>query len=396
MIHITPDEAQELYATAGRHFVQYYLSHAQKHLLDFEAQSEELANFQVALSICEQKQWWTTFGQLLEATRFAMQDRGHWIEYRQWLELLLQQADPANQLSDQTLYLTLLDDYAALIHTQGERDVAVKIYREIIERADQQQDLIRGFAHYGLGQVYFAAGQHTKAAEQWQLASSIAEQSGESGFMAITDYFLNSAEDKAAPLVSMEIKAGNSFPKAQIWKKYFEEHFRARRYFDTQELTKAQESYGLVCDLAKQLGDQDGLSLALFHLGEIARMSDQPSLALRYYCESEQIAQKLNHHLGLALIYDGFSRIHLGRGRYDLARPYLEECVRLERQFGESNALSERLFMLGYARANTGSLDEAAACFREAKKLFARLSPERAAKVEQALNRLEAVMDRPK
>jgi tetratricopeptide (TPR) repeat protein len=394
--HITPDKAQELYATAEYQFVQYYLSHAQKHLMDFEAQGEELANFQVALSICEHKHWWKIFGQFLEVIRFAIQNQGHWIEYRQWLELILQQPDIANQLNDQTLYLTLMDDYATLIHTQGEREAAIEIYREIIEKVDQQQNLIKAYAHYGLGQIHFAAGQHIEAANQWQLASSIAEQLGESGFIAITHYLLDSTEDKVAPLMSMEIKDGNSFPKEQIWKKYFEEHFRGRRYFDAQQLTKAQESYTLVCDLAKQLNDQEGLSLALFHLGEIARMIDQPQLALRYYHDSEQIAQKLNHHSGISLIYNGISRVHLGQERYDLARPYLEESVHLERQFGESNALAERLFMLGYAKANTGSLDEAVACFRETKKLFTRLSPGRVAEVEQVLKRLEAVMDRSK
>jgi tetratricopeptide (TPR) repeat protein len=397
MTYVTSNVAQEVYEVASRNFVHYYLSYAQIHRLDFDIQSEELANFQKALSICRQKQWWAKLGQLLEATRFSLQDRGHWIEYREWLELLLQEPNLASLLLDeQTLYLTLLDDYAGLIYTQGERTTAVEIYKAIIQTSDQQRHMIKAYAHYGLGQIYFTAGQFTEAAEQWQLAATIAEESGESEFTVITNYFLNKVEGTATSPISMEIKDGKSFPKAAIWKKYVDEQFRARQYFDAQELTKAQKAYTLVCNLARQVGDEDGLAMALFHLGEIANLMNQSSLALRYYHDSEEIAQKLNNYIGLTLIYTSIGRIHVWQERYDLARPYLEESVRLERRFGDTEALADGLYMLGYARANTGNLSEGAACFQEAKELFSKAAPEQTAKVERALSRLEAVLDMSK
>lgn len=388
MADVSTEAAQEIYAAASHHFVHYYLSFAQEHRLDSTAQAEEMGNFQAALSLCKQNRWWATFGHLLEAIRYVVLERGYWAEYRRWLELVLQQP----LACDQTLYLTLLDDYAGLLHTQGQAEVAIQIYQEILETAEQA--LTKAYAHYGLGHAYFAAGERWKAAEQWELANELAGQSGQPGTVAITNYFLNSVRGEAAPLVSLEIMEGESFPKAHTWKRYFKEQFRARRYFDRRELIKAQESYAVVCNLAKELSDQDGLALALFHLGEIARMMGDASLALRYYHDSEQIAQRLDNHIGLVNVYEGIARVQLGLHRYDLARPYLEECVRLERQFSAGEALAERLFMLGYARANTKNIGGAKACFREAKELFAQVAPERAAKVEQALNRLNSVADK--
>lgn len=394
MTDVTSAVAQEIYEAASGNLVHYYLSFAQARRLDFDVQTEELANFQKALSICQQKHWWVKLGQLLEAIRFSLQDQGHWTEYREWLELLLQKPRLASLLLDeQTLYLTLLDDYAGLIYTQGERAKAIELYQEIIQTAGQQQSMIKSYAYYGLGQIYFTGGQFTQAAEQWQLAAAIAEEAGVSDLTVIAGYFLDKVIDRATPPVAMEIKDEEAFPKAAIWKKYFNEQFRARHYFDAQELTKAQETYELVCNLARQIRDEDGLAIALFHLGEIANLRKQPSLALRYYHDSEAIAQKLKNYIGLALVYASIGRVHLWQDRYDLARPYLEESTRLERRFGETEALADSLFLLGYARANTGSLDEGATCFREAKALFSRLAPEQTAKVEQALSRLEAVMD---
>ena len=61
----------------------------------------------------------------------------------------------------------------------------------------------------------------------------------------------------------------------------------------------------------------------------------------------------------------------MGLGRYYQARPYLEADGRLERQLGHRQALADHPFLLGYARANNGNLEESQANFHEAERLFA-------------------------
>lgn len=378
---LTQETARELYAGAGRRFVHHYLSYARLH--DQETQAGELANLQAAMSICRQYQWWEKLAELCGAVRFTMLDKGYWIEYRGWLELILQQAAAGHEI-DKHLYLPLLDDYAELLINQGEPGEAILLYQRILETAGDQPS-ITSSAHFGLGVAYFASGKSEEAEAQWQLATEAAEKIGLLGWKTVTDYILTvQRKGWADPHVSIEVESTRLTPSLALWKEHLETHIRARSYFDGDDLTNAEKAYGRVIELAVQLDDQDSLSLALFHLGEIARLRDETSLALRYYQQSKKIADRLENQIGLVNIYSGMARVYMGLERYDQARPYLEAYVRLERQLGHRQALADHLFLLGYARANTGSLEESEASFQEAERLFAEVEPERVAAAARA------------
>lgn len=387
---LTQDTAREVYAAAGRRFVHHYLSHAQLHAQAQEIQAGELANIQTAMSICRQYQWWEKLAEFCDAIRFTMLDKGYWIEYRGWLEAVLQQPALITEI-DHSLILTLLDDYASLIFTQGEPDTAVAIYGRIMAMAGDQDHLVRAYAHYGLGLSYFVAGRLAEAEEQWRQASDAAERAGHSDLGAITGFLLSTQnQGQNLPDVAIDVP-DNVNPDLKRQKEYMETQFRAHRHLFKNELELAEESFTRVCHIATQLDDQGGLALNLYHLGEIARVTDRPDLALDYYLRAEAIAHKLGNKIGLISLYSGMARLYLSLGNYAEARPYLEEGVRLERQFANRKLLAELLFMLGYARANTGSLDESTASFQEAERLFAEVEPERMAAAARALRRLEEV-----
>lgn len=386
--------AYKVYVDANKRFVEFYLKYAQTEILNFDDQKQELANLLKALSICERQQWWTQLSLMLEAIRFSLEDLGYWTDYKRYLELLLFRKDVLTFVKDRLLYLTLLDDYSSLLYTQGERDNALALYKDLVVFASQEaDDLMLAYAYYGIGQVLLTIGQLNVAEEYWQLASRHAQNVGETSIASITNYLLSSARGEVGPSLKVEIKAGHNFPKMVEWKRYIEGQFTARRYFDSKQLPQAQLAYLEVCGLAKQLDDQDGLSLALFHLAEISRMSDQPTQAVRYYRESEQIALRLNNHIGLASTYAGLGRVYLFRERYDLALPYLEECVRLEREFGEDIALAENLHLLAYAAANTGNPQYAKICLQEARTIFVKFSADQISQIDNDLARLQAAVN---
>lgn len=392
MASISQKTAQSIYAAANREFIRYYLAYAHDRVLDMMALGAEYANFRTALSRCAEAGDWVAFTDLLESTRFAIQHFGYWNEYRQWLELILKHVQGVQQISQHAAYLTLLEDYATLLHTYGARQAAITHYRKTIQLAEQQQAFqVQAHARLGLGHVYFSSGQLAAAQAEWQQANALAVQAGIPSFSAVTNYLLaGPSENKASVIV--ELLDPDNIPQAKRWQTYITAQFRARQHFDRQALADAHADYLLACRLAEILGDQDGLALGQFHLGEIARMTNQSNQALRYYYQSEEIARRLNNHIGLASIYAGIAHVFISQEQYARARPYLEEAVHLERELGHEKALAERLLLLGYARANTGSLAQAAESFEEADKLFAHCAPEEATRARKALDRLDAVM----
>ena len=90
-------------------------------------------------------------------------------------------------------------------------------------------------------------------------------------------------------------------------------------------------------------------------------------------------------------LYSAIGLVYLQQQRFDLARPYLEQSVTLEREAGDQRQVAENLYWLGYAVANTGDLEQAEQVFEESLAVFTRLDSPRAPDVRQALSRLRAV-----
>jgi len=393
MSGITPENIRQFYSEANRRFVRFYLNYSRQNILDLEAQKEELENLLTALSISEQQAWWEIYLQLVETVRFLLLDLGYWLEYRHFLEQIVSHQNLFLDSEHQESYLHLLDDYASLLLSQGEPEKSSLLYQQIIDYAsEKRQSQLLLFAYLGLGTIYFSSRQLDQAQKYWQLAATEGDVRGQTWVRLLTDYLLAFAKDETGSLLEVEIEAEYPLQNKDHWKRYFEVTFQAWRHFNRQELSQAQQLFLEMAALAQQLEDQDGQALAFFQLGEIARMTDQFDQSLAHYRMSEQLALRMNNHLGLASVYAGIGRLHLLRNRYDLARPYLEMCVRLEQEMKNDRALAQNLYLLGYAAANTGDPGYAEKCFLQARTLFSRIDPDQASKIDETIERLRAVV----
>ena len=85
-------------------------------------------------------------------------------------------------------------------------------------------------------------------------------------------------------------------------------------------------------------------------------------LALKYLRESESIFREANHFVGLATSLVWSSNIALWRGQYDVARPMLEEAMRIYEQFGlQGSSSSSPMGSLGRLHLGLGNYAQARA-----------------------------------
>jgi len=138
--------------------------------------------------------------------------------------------------------------------------------------------------------------------------------------------------------------------------------------------------------------EKQGEALVLYYLGLIAQREGDLNSALESYDRSLAIATNLKDRTGLILLHSSIGMAHLQSERYDLARPYLEQCVNLLRDDSDQKRLADNLYWLGYALANTGDLKLAERAFEESKSIFSVLEFERVADVEKALSKLREVI----
>lgn len=155
---------------------------------------------------------------------------------------------------------------------------------------------------------------------------------------------------------------------------------------------QARHQYLEALELAREEGERQGEALALYQLGQIAHWEGDLPLALDCYRQSEAIARQMDDRTGLMALYSAIGLVYLQQQRFDLAHPYLEESVTLEREAGDQRQVAENLYWLGYAVANTGDLEQAEQVFQESLAIFTCLGSPRAQDAREALSRLHAVM----
>ncbi len=386
--------ANAIYAEAQHRFVSYYVGLAEKQQADQVAQGEELPNLVASLKACREHHWWRELGLILLTVGGVLVDQGFWEQYREWLEAALQSPEIVRSQADRELYLELLDSYATAISSHGHPERALTVYRQIIDLAQQSQKLddVLANAYYGLGTTLFICRRSDEARSAWREAVAVAHRIGDQTIPATVEYFLTEGQSDADILRSLPKASAGPLAKLSGWRHYAEGQLRASRLVRAERYAEAQVAYQQLVVQAEELNELHGLAIALFHLGQIAALTGKEEDALQLLHRSEKIAAQMNDHVGLALIYSSLGLIHLKRNRFDLGRPYLEESVRLEREYGETSALAEDLYWLGYALANTGDLERGQTCFQEAKTLFAKTDQTRVEDVENAISRLRAVI----
>ena len=301
-----------------------------------------------------------------------------------------------HSLEDRELYLELLDSYAMAVNSHGEPELAQAFYGQVIQLAEKDGlDDVLAYAYYGLGTTHFICHQSDQAKAYWHKAVAIAERIGNQAIPASVKYFLTPDQSHADILRSVQEARDGPLAKLGKWRHYAESQLRAYSLIRSDRYEEAKAAYEQVVAQAMELNEQQGLAIALFHLGAIAGLADRYDEAVKYFRQSEQIAVRMNDHLGLSLVYSALGLLHLRQNRFNLGRPFLEESVSLEREYGRTQSLAENLYWLGYAFANTGDPARAEACFQEARLLFMQTDPSQVEKVDETLSRLHAALASP-
>jgi len=392
MFKFLSSRSKKIYAQAEQRLVALCVEYTQAHPMAPDLLGSELPNILVAIQICEKRRDWVTLGLLIHAADQALLNAGRKDEYLRWLEIVLADTGVATNGDVRDLYLALMDDYATTLNSAGERDRALALYRRMLGEAHDDR-LMQAFGHMGLATIQLSANQPELARQHLQQARVISQQLNEPSIVNFANYFLGEPGDHADVLAGVELPHQNRVPKAASWRRYMWCQMQAMRHCQNREYSAAINLYQEAIKLALDLGDEQGRALALYQLGEIARVQDRLDEALVLLHQSEDIASRLKDHTGLASIYASTGRLHLFQAHYDLALPYLRESVSLESQWGETEAMGENLYWLGYAEANTGHVAEAQVSFHHARSIFERVAPNRVADVDQVLARLDAALE---
>lgn len=391
-------EQQALFRESARRFADHYLAHVQDHILDYPTLDEELDNLFRALATYSRLQAWLDVAHLVQALGIFLDTRGYWAEHRFWLEQALNHSEVLD--GHPTLRIEILESLAHIISSQGDRDTAQDLYQAVIRLAEQDQDELHlARAYYGLGTVYFGAGQMDKAQSCWERALSLADHIGDEVQAPVIRYFLGSLNlsgadtDRAPKEMDSAVRlAAKIAPRLGLVGKTLLVQLRAMTYFAQGRHDQARHHYLEALELAREEGERQGEALALYQLGQIAHHQGDLPAALDYYRQSEAIAKELDDRTGLMALYSAIGLVYLQQQRFDLARPYLEQSVTLEREAGNQEQVAENLYWLGYAVANTGDPRQAEQVFEESLAVFTRLDSPRAQDVRQAVRRLRAVM----
>lgn len=392
MFTFSSSYARDVFAQAQERLVTICENYVQEHNTSPDTLGTELPNILIAIQICEKQHNLISLGFLIHSTGEMLLGAGHKDKYQRWLELILSDTSIAADTNTRDLLLALIDDYANTLNSAGERSRALILYERLLSETEGDP-LLQAFAHLGLGAVQLGASRIDLARNHWLQARANAQECNAPDIVTLANYFLGEPDNHSDVLVSLEQAPFSRKPKSANWRRYLWCQMQAMRHFQRKEYTHASTLYCEALQLATTLADERGKALAMFHLGEIARVQDRIDEALHYLHQSEDIARRMDDQTGLASIYASLGRLYLYQEQYSLALPNLRECVLLESAWGETRILAENLYWLGYALANTGRIEEAQDCFLRARAIFMHMDQERVTDVDRALARLEAALE---
>jgi tetratricopeptide (TPR) repeat protein len=388
------DSARQFYNLCARRFSDHYLAYAQASEADFVALDEEVANLLRALTSYSRLQAWPDIVRLVQALDIFLDMRGHWTEFRFWLEQIVNHDEA---IADPTARLDVLLSLAGVTSSQGDRGKAEEHYQEAIHLAKQVDDKDRlGSAYYGLYTVYANQGRSDKAQECLERVLALARQSGDRLRENLARYFLNATDlarggAEASPrILNLATQIAREFGHPG---KAFTSSLRAWSYLTLSKYSRARQHYLGALEHLRQEGDAQGTAFVLYQLGLIAALEDDLASALDYYRQSESIARQMDDRTGLVLLCSSIGMLYLQQQRFDLALPYLEQSVILARDCGDQAQVAENLYWLGYAVANTGDVRRAEQVFEESLEIFTQLCSPEAQKVQEVLAQLHRAID---
>ena len=151
-------------------------------------------------------------------------------------------------------------------------------------------------------------------------------------------------------------------------------------------MTRVEANLVRACEICKQAGAKQELSVALGKLGHIASDLDRPDQARILFEESVAVAQEAGDPLRLAHAVRHLGQVNHRLGRLESAGLCFEEALDLYRQAGTTHPLdhANTLRPAAALREELGDVNGARLMWRMAAKLY------RAAGVEEGVSECEA------
>jgi predicted ATPase/DNA-binding SARP family transcriptional activator len=135
------------------------------------------------------------------------------------------------------------------------------------------------------------------------------------------------------------------------------------------DLDRADELYGEVLTLARELGDVEGEARALSDLGTVAAVAGDISNARRFLEESVDRYRELGVPRGLAIALSNLGDAAGQERRFEEAIAVTTEALTIQRELGDRGRAAISLNNLGYFSLQTGDLEPARVWLEECVRL---------------------------
>jgi len=388
---------QEAFDGAGSRFAKYYASFAEENQSINEKLEEDLGNIFSTLDIFRFHKEWTAVAKLIHLLDIFLEGGGYLNQLRYWLE---QVYDNYSKIEDQAILTANCLSLASLNGNQGMRQKSLDIYDFAIRLAEKRNDVTSlSQAYYGLGTVFNGIGEFDDVKQCWQTALMYANQANDAVLITLVQYnltlLLKSSNDENLFIHQIHDATRNA---VNIFKRLGQEGNAAKNLlgaFTLMQTGQFQEAKGLFLEVLETFDkgfEKQGKALVLYSLGLIAQGEGDPKSALDYFRQSLEIAQALNDRIGLTLLHSSIGMAYMQSGRFDLARPFIEQSVSFLREDDDQERLADDLFWFGYSLANTGSPHDAELAFEESKMLFTKFDPLRVPDVDEVLDKLRELI----
>ena len=260
---------------------------------------------------------------------------------------------------------------------QGDRDAAVRLYRDAAEIARENEDPDRlKIALANLSVELRAANEHEEAAATLgEYAALLREDEAEARVHAYIDRGLSflemGDEQSAAENLDEADRIATEAESTDLI--YLTTMNQGYLYARTEDLTTARMVFERAVKLARESGTSGTLRDALVNLAQVNRNLGFSSEADTLYTEIEEICRKTGDSAALAdaLYWHGMTLQTLRRSQQALAKWREEEPIR--RQLGQEGYLADCLHAQADALRRRGAHDAADPLYVEAIGIYERL-----------------------
>ncbi len=132
---------------------------------------------------------------------------------------------------------------------------------------------------------------------------------------------------------------------------------------------EAEKYYRESLELAKDLGDKQGIASSLHNLGIIQQLQGNYREAEKYYRESLELAKDLGDKQGIASSLHNLGIIQQLQGNYREAEKYYRESLERAKDLGDKQVIASSLHQLGIIQQLQGNYREAEKYYRESLEL---------------------------